>query len=183
MKTNRGKEGHDGNPRLGRLKLLHTHPVYMSSPLLSQGTACQLIEPRKAPKRCTAMHRDRGRSSRSGPQLPRTPKHHDPSTSSLQVLECATCGFCCETLWHPIKAQYVFAHFEKCEKAVMCCLLFFLPTLAYVLQPCSNSTAKDTGTALHDQKNQLSLYGCHSLQAVISRHHVLNPHKGWQSNY
>lgn len=179
MKTNRSKEGHDGNPHLGRFKLLHTHPVCTSSSLLSQGSACQLVEPRKAAKRCTGMHRDRGRSSRSGPQLPRTPKHHDPSNKL----------FASGGMWHVwlLLQTFVASHkstirFWKVWKAVMYCLLFFLPTWAYVLRPRSNSTAKDTGTALHDQKNQPSLYGWHCLQAVISRHHVLNPHKGWWSN-
>lgn len=116
MKTNRGKERHDGNLRLGRFKLLHTHPVYMSSPLLSQGSACQLIEPRKAAKRSAEMHRDRGEIQQVW--SPATMNSHTlcPSIRSLQVVECAACGFCCESLWCPIKARYLFAHFEKCEK-------------------------------------------------------------------
>jgi len=54
MKTSRDKEGHDGNPHLGRFKLLHTHPFSTSSLFLSQGSACQLIEPRKAAE----VHKD-----------------------------------------------------------------------------------------------------------------------------
>lgn len=74
----------------------------------------------------------------------------------------------------PHKSTVCFCTLWKVWKAGMCCLLFFLPTLAYVLQPCK-STAKDTRHCSALQENQLFLCGCHCLQALLSRHHLLNP--------
>lgn len=72
------------------------------------------------------------------------------------------------------KSTVCFCTLWEVWKAGMCCLLFFLPTSSYVLQP-RKSTAKDTMRCSALQKNQPFLWGCHCLQAVISRHHVLNP--------
>lgn len=157
----RGKERHPRNPGAA------AHPPFLHVCLREvPGT-----EPRKAAKKCTGMQRDRARSSRSGPQLPQTPKHHDPSTSSLQVVKCATCGFCCEPLWHPIKAQCVFAHSEKCEKQECVAFYFFFPLWLMFFNH-AKAQQKTQGTVLHYRKINFSCVGAtvckHSFRGTIS---------------
>lgn len=147
----------------GKFKLLHIHPACLRA---VPGT-----EPRKAAKRCPGMHRDRGRSSRSGPQLPQTPRHCDPSTSSLQVVKC---GFCNEPLWRPIKAQCVFAHSEKCEKQECVAFYFFFPLWLMFFNHLK-AQQKTQGTVLHYRKINFFCVVATVFKQSFRGHHILNP--------